>query len=60
MFLKGISSSRYYIFAVSNFLAALGGGLLLGKASNVIVSPSYLHGGSLLAFFIGTILLDFG
>ena len=47
--------NRYYFFGLSNFLAAFGGGLILGKATNVLSTP-YLHGGSILAFFIGTVL----
>ncbi|MFC3908555.1 hypothetical protein ACFORL_05630 [Legionella dresdenensis] len=55
MLLNGIVSSRYYLFSISNLIAAFGGGLILGKATDVIKTP-YLHGGSILAFFVGTIL----
>jgi len=48
-------SYRYYLFSISNLIAAFGGGLILGKGAGVIDFP-YLHGGSILAFFIGTIL----
>lgn len=48
-------SFRYYLFSISNLIAAFGGGLILGKGAGVIDVP-YLHGGSILAFFIGTIL----
>lgn len=47
--------NRYYLFALSNFLAAFGGGMILGKGISVINIP-YLKGGSILAFFVGTIL----
>lgn len=52
--LNGNLSSRYYFFSISNLIAAFGGGLILGKGAGVIDFP-YLHGGSILAFFIGTI-----
>ncbi len=45
---------KYYLSAVSNFLAAIGGGVILGKGVNII-DNSLLHGGSVLAFFIGTV-----
>lgn len=48
-------SLRYYMFSVSNLMAAFGGGLILGKCSKIINIP-FLQGGSILAFFIGTIL----
>lgn len=53
--LNGIMSSRYYLFSISNLLGAFGGGLILGKATDVITNP-ILHGGSILAFFIGSVL----
>ncbi len=53
--LKGIISNRYYLFSLSNLIAAFGGGLILGKGAGII-DLYYLHGGSVLAFFIGTIL----
>lgn len=46
---------RYYLFSFANLIAAFGGGLILGKGISVINYP-YLRGGSILAFFIGTIL----
>ena len=52
---KWNASTRYYLFSISNLIAAFGGGLILGKATNIIKTP-YLHGGSILAFFIGSIL----
>tara|TARA_Y100000588_G_scaffold394902_1_gene518193 strand:+ start:5030 stop:6283 length:1254 start_codon:yes stop_codon:yes gene_type:complete len=52
---NGIKSTRYYFFSISNFFAAFGGGLILGKATDVIINP-LLHGGSILAFFIGSLL----
>ena len=45
----GRTISRYYLFSISNILAAFGGGLILGKATDVIMNPA-LHGGSILAF----------
>lgn len=42
-------------FALSNVLAAFGGGMILGKGVGVI-NISYLQSGSILAFFVGTIL----
>ncbi len=53
--LNGNLSFRYYLFSISNLIAAFGGGLILGKGAGVIDFP-YLHGGSIFAFFIGTIL----
>lgn len=47
-------SINYYLFSISNFMAALGGGMILGKGMNAINIPQ-LQGGSLLAFFVGTI-----
>jgi hypothetical protein len=52
---EGNFCSRYYLFSVSNLIAAFGGGLILGKATNII-KTTYLHGGSILAFFIGSVL----
>lgn len=46
---------EYYLFSLSNFIAAFGGGMILGKGVNVIDIP-LLQGGSVLAFFIGTVL----
>jgi hypothetical protein len=48
-------SHLYYLYAISNFLAAFGGGMILGKGINVI-NISSLQTGSVLAFFIGTVL----
>ena len=48
-------SSHYYLYALSNLLAAFGGGMILGKGMGVI-NTSYLQGGSILAFFVGTVL----
>lgn len=45
----------YYFFALSNFIAALGGGMILGKGVGVIDNP-FLQESSVLAFFVGTIL----
>lgn len=47
-------SLRYYLFSISNLLAAFGGGLVLGKGIGIINIP-HLQNGSVLAFFIGTI-----
>jgi hypothetical protein len=46
---------RYYFFSFSNFIAALGGGMILGKGVGIIEQP-FLQGGSILAFFVGTTL----
>lgn len=46
---------RYYLFAFSNFLAAFGGGMILGKGVGVINTP-FLQNGAIMAFFIGTVL----
>lgn len=46
---------RYYLFAFSNFLAAFGGGMILGKGVRIINNP-LLQNGSIMAFFIGTVL----
>jgi hypothetical protein len=43
---------RYYFFSFSNFIAALGGGMILGKGVGIIDQP-FLQGGSILAFFCG-------
>ncbi|MDP1603659.1 MAG: hypothetical protein Q8M03_10390 [Legionella sp.] len=48
-------SSRYYLFSLSNLIAAFGGGMILGKGVGIIDLP-WLQNGSVLAFFIGTIL----
>ncbi len=45
----------YYLFSLSNFIAAFGGGMILGNGINVIRIP-YLKNGSVLAFFIGSVL----
>jgi len=52
---KENSSLQYYLYSASNFLAALGGGTILGKGISILNIPS-LQGGSIMAFFIGTIL----
>ena len=46
--------SRYFS-PIANLVAAFGGGMILGKGIGVINYP-YLQSGSILAFFIGTIL----
>ncbi len=46
---------QYHSFAVANFLAAFGGGMILGKGIGVINTP-FLQGGSLVAFFVGGVL----
>ena len=51
---KGNLSLRYYLFSLSNLLAAFGGGLILGKGIGAI-DVSFLKNASILAFFIGTI-----
>lgn len=53
--LKGSDSVRYYLFSLANLIAAFGGGIILGKGIGVINVP-YIQGGSILAFFIGTVL----
>lgn len=53
--LKGKNGVRYYLFALSNFLAAFGGGMILGKGMGTITT-TFVQGGSLLAFFVGTVL----
>ena len=52
---KGTLSNPYYLPAFSNLMAAFGGGIILGKGVGIIDSP-YFHNGSILAFFIGTVL----
>jgi len=47
-------SMYYYAFSFSNFLAAVGGGMILGKGVKTIQVP-FLQGSSLLAFFAGTL-----
>lgn len=49
------STFQYYLFSFSNFIAALGGGMILGRGVDVINTP-YLKGGSVLAFFVGIVL----
>lgn len=51
----GDVSFRYYLLSLSNLIAAFGGGVILGQGVGIIHAP-YLQGGSILAFFIGTIL----
>lgn len=46
--------TRYYLFSSSNFLAAIGGGVVLGKGIGTLNIP-YLQGSSILAFFVGTV-----
>lgn len=45
---------RYYLFSFSNFLAAIGGGLILGKGISAL-NVSFVQSGSILAFFVGTV-----
>ncbi|TAK77678.1 MAG: hypothetical protein EPO11_02340 [Gammaproteobacteria bacterium] len=47
-------STRYYLFSLSNLLAAFGGGTILGKGIGII-NNTFLQGGSILSFFVGTI-----
>lgn len=53
--LKDESSFRFYLHALSNLIAAFGGGIILGRGMDIVHTP-YLKGGSILAFFVGTIL----
>lgn len=46
---------RYYLFSLANFIAAIGGGMILGKGVAAIDIPA-LHGSSILAFFVGTVV----
>lgn len=46
---------QYYLFSFSNLLAAFGGGMILGKGIGIIDIP-ILQGGSILAFFVGSVL----
>lgn len=48
------SNRNYYLSSISNLLAAIGGGTILGKGVNVINNP-FFQGGSILAFFVGTV-----
>jgi hypothetical protein len=48
-------TNKYYFYSFSNFIAALGGGIILGKGVGIIEQP-VLQGGSILAFFVGTML----
>lgn len=48
-------SSRYYLFSLSNLIAAFGGGTILGKCVGVIKGGMF-QGGSVFAFFIGTVV----
>lgn len=50
------NAARYYLFALANFLAAFGGGMILGKGIGVISTTFLVRGGSILAFFVGTVL----
>lgn len=50
--MKNGNLSRYYLFSISNLLAAFGGGLILGQGLGVIDIP-YLQHGSVLAFLLG-------
>lgn len=50
---RRLQEVKYYLSAISNFLAAVGGGMILGKGVNIIDTP-FLHGGSILAFILGT------
>jgi hypothetical protein len=45
---------KYYLYALSNLIAAFGGGMILGKGIRAI-NTSIFQGGSILAFFVGTI-----
>lgn len=54
MFNKNINC-RYELFSIANLLAAFGGGMILGRGMKVIVN-SFLQGGTILAFLIGTVL----
>ena len=57
MFSK-IQQRSFYLFALSNFLAAFGGGTILGKGINVL-HLSFLKNGFVLAFLFGTTLFFF-
>lgn len=46
---------RYYLFAFANFIAAVGGGTILGKGVGIIDAP-FLKSGSVLALFAGCLL----
>lgn len=46
---------RYYLYSFSNFIAAFGGGMILGKGVGLL-DHHFLQGGSILAFFVGTTL----
>lgn len=48
------NASRYYLFSLANFLAAFGGGMILGKGVGVIDNVA-LHGSSVLAFLMGSV-----
>jgi hypothetical protein len=47
--------NQYYFYSFSNFLAAFGGGMILGKGIGAINVP-FLQGGSVQAFFVGSVL----
>src|SRR5579872_3598863 len=53
--IKENQSLHYYMSSISNFITAFGGGMILGKGVDIISSP-YLQGGSILAFFVGSVL----
>lgn len=48
-------NSQYSLFSFSNFIAAFGGGMILGKGIGIINTP-FLKGGSVLAFFVGIVV----
>lgn len=52
---KESQMTQNYLYAFSNLIAAFGGGMILGKGIGIIDNP-YLQGGSLSAFFLGTVL----
>ena len=49
---------KYYAFSFSNFIAALGGGTILGRGIDVINLP-FLKGGTLVALGIGILFVLF-
>jgi hypothetical protein len=46
---------KYYLFTLSNFISAFGGGMVLSKCINIIKDGMF-QGSSVFAFFIGTAL----
>lgn len=50
--MKKASINKDHLLSLANFIAAFGGGTILGKAIKVLDNP-YLHDGSILAFFVG-------